>query len=113
MSVTYADIQAAADRLNGHIVRTPCAFSQRLSALTGARLWVKAENQQFTSAFKERGALNKLLSLGESERARGVFAASAGNHAQGLAYHAQRLGIPATMAEADAALRDAWAEVFG
>jgi threonine dehydratase len=97
MSVTYADIQAAAGRLNGHVVRTPCAFSQRLSAMTGASLWIKAENQQFTSAFKERGALNKLLLLDDSERARGVFAASAGNHAQGLAYHAQRLGIPATI----------------
>src|SRR6185312_3177305 len=84
-------------RLNGHLVRTPCAFSQRLSAMTGAKLWIKAENQQFTSAFKERGALNKLLLLDDSERARGVFAASAGNHAQGLAYHAQRLGIPATI----------------
>ena len=97
MSVTHADIQAAAGRLNGHIVRTPCAFSQRLSAMTGANLWIKAENQQFTSAFKERGALNKLLLLDDSERARGVFAASAGNHAQGLAYHAQRLGVPATI----------------
>jgi len=97
MTVTYADIQAAATRLDGHIVRTPCAFSQRLSAMTGAKLWIKSEHQQFTSAFKERGALNKLLSLDDSERARGVFAASAGNHAQGLAYHAQRLGIPATI----------------
>jgi threonine dehydratase len=97
MSVTHADILAAAGRLNGHIVRTPCAFSQRLSAMTGANLWIKAENQQFTSAFKERGALNKLLLLDDRERARGVFAASAGNHAQGLAYHAQRLGVPATI----------------
>ncbi len=97
MAVTVADIQAAAQRIQGHIVATPCAFSQRLSAMTGVKLWVKAENQQFTSAFKERGALNKLLLLSDAERARGVFAASAGNHAQGLAYHAQRLGIPVTI----------------
>ncbi len=97
MSVTFADIEAAAARISGHIVRTPCVFSQRLSAATRNRLWIKAENQQYTSAFKERGALNKLLQLSEDERRRGVFAASAGNHAQGLAYHAQRLGIPATI----------------
>ncbi|WP_443749102.1 threonine ammonia-lyase [Asticcacaulis solisilvae] len=97
MSVTFADIEAAAARIAGHVVRTPCAFSQRLSAITRAKLWIKAENQQYTSAFKERGALNKLLQLSEDERRRGVFAASAGNHAQGLAYHAQRLGIPATI----------------
>jgi threonine dehydratase len=97
MSVTFADIEAAAGRIAGHVVRTPCAFSQRLSAATRARLWIKAETQQYTSAFKERGALNKLLQLTEDERRRGVFAASAGNHAQGLAYHAQRLGIPATI----------------
>ncbi|MGZ3306637.1 MAG: pyridoxal-phosphate dependent enzyme, partial [Asticcacaulis sp.] len=97
MSVTYADIEAASARLAGHIVTTPCAFSQRLSAATHTKLWIKTENQQYTSAFKERGALNKLLLLSDAERARGVFAASAGNHAQGLAYHAQRLGIPATI----------------
>lgn len=97
MSVTFADIDAAAARIDGHVVRTPCAFSQRLSAATDNKIWVKAENQQYTSAFKERGALNKLLQLTEAERRRGVFAASAGNHAQGLAYHAQRLGIPATI----------------
>jgi len=97
MSVTFADIEAAAGRIAGHVVRTPCAFSQRLSTATRARLWIKAETQQYTSAFKERGALNKLLQLSEEERRRGVFAASAGNHAQGLAYHAQRLGIPATI----------------
>jgi len=97
MTVTFSDIEAAAQRLSGHIVRTPCIFSQRLSAQYRNKLWVKAENQQYTSCFKERGALNKLLQLSESERARGVFAASAGNHAQGLAYHAQRLGIPATI----------------
>lgn len=97
MSVSFSDIEAAAIRIAGHVVRTPCAFSQRLSAATRNKVWIKAENQQYTSAFKERGALNKLLLLSESERKRGVFAASAGNHAQGLAYHAQRLGIPATI----------------
>jgi threonine dehydratase len=97
MTVTLNTIQAAAERIKGHVVETPCTFSQRLSAITRRNVWVKFENQQYTSAFKERGALNKLLSLNDSERARGVFAASAGNHAQGLAYHAQRLGIPATI----------------
>jgi len=96
-SVTFADIEAAAARIEGHVVRTSFPFSQRLSDVFGQRLWVKAENRQYTSAFKERGALNKLLQLSEAERARGVFAASAGNHAQGLAYHATRLGIPATI----------------
>jgi threonine dehydratase len=97
MSLTYQDILDAADRLKGHVVNTPCAFSQRLSAATRSQLWIKYENQQFTSAFKERGALNKLLKLTSDERERGVYAASAGNHAQGLAYHAKRLGIPATI----------------
>ncbi len=97
MSVTFADIEAAAGRIAGQVVRTPCTFSQRLSAATGNRLWIKAENQQFTSAFKERGALNKLSILTPDELQRGVYAASAGNHAQGLAYHATRLGIPATI----------------
>ncbi|MGN6208596.1 threonine ammonia-lyase [Asticcacaulis sp.] len=97
MTVTFPDIEAAAERIKGHVVRTPCAFSQRLSAATKTKLWLKAENQQYTSAFKERGALNKLLQLSADERQRGVFAASAGNHAQGVAWHAQRLGIPATI----------------
>ncbi len=97
MTVTFQDIEAAADRTRGHVVRTPCTFSQRLTKAYGANIWLKAENQQYTSAFKERGALNKLLQLSEDERQRGVFAASAGNHAQGLAYHATRLGIPATI----------------
>jgi threonine dehydratase len=97
MSLTLPMIEAAAQRIKGHVVDTPCAFSQRLSTATKSQVWVKYENQQFTSAFKERGALNKLLQLSPEERARGVFAASAGNHAQGLAYHAQRLGVPATI----------------
>src|SRR5690606_17262277 len=96
-SLTYKDITAAAERLRGHVLNTPFYYSQRLSAATRTQLWIKAENQQYTSAFKERGALNKLLSLSDEERARGVYAASAGNHAQGLAYHGQRLGIPVTI----------------
>ncbi|MDV6332106.1 threonine ammonia-lyase [Asticcacaulis sp. 201] len=97
MTVTFQDIEAAAERIKGHVVRTPCTFSQRLSTAYRTKLWLKSENQQYTSAFKERGALNKLLQLSDAEKQRGVFAASAGNHAQGLAYHAKRLDIPATI----------------
>ena len=95
MTLTFAHIQAAADRLKGHIERTPCRHSRTLSEITGAEVWVKFENLQFTAAYKERGALNKLLQL--NDRAVGVIAASAGNHSQGLAYHATRLGIPVTI----------------
>src|SRR5678810_798206 len=73
------------------------SYSKTLSRITGAEVWLKFENLQFTSAYKERGALNKLLQLSEEERARGVIAASAGNHSQAVAYHATRLGIPATI----------------
>jgi threonine dehydratase len=97
MPVTLDLIEAAAERIKGHVVDTPCTHSQRLSAATKTQVWVKYENQQYTSAFKERGALNKLLHLSAEEKSRGVYAASAGNHAQGLAYHAQRLNIPATI----------------
>ena len=97
MSVTIDDIRAAAARLAGHIERTPCRPSRTLSQISGAQVWVKFENLQFTAAFKERGALNKLLQLTPSEQKRGVIAASAGNHAQGLAYHGQRLGVPVTI----------------
>lgn len=92
--VTLADIEAAARRIAGAVVRTPTLLSKTLSDVTGATIYVKFENLQFTAAYKERGALNKLLTMGE---AKGVIAASAGNHAQGLAYHARRLGIPATI----------------
>ena len=91
------DVRAAAARLEGAIVHTPTLESRTLSEITGARIFLKFENLQFTAAYKERGALNKLLCLSEAERARGVIAASAGNHAQGLAYHARRLGIPVTI----------------
>lgn len=97
MTVTAADVQDAARRLAGQIENTPCLHSRTISAITGAEVWLKFENLQFTASFKERGALNRLLALNESERARGVIAVSAGNHAQGVAYHAQRLGIPAVI----------------
>jgi threonine dehydratase len=97
MTLTYDDILAAKARLQGHIERTPCRYSKTLSEITGAEVWVKFENLQFTAAYKERGALNKLMQLGENARKRGVIAASAGNHSQGLAYHAARLGIPVTI----------------
>jgi len=97
MTLTFDMIKAAAERLRGHIERTPMRHSRTLSEITGADVWVKFENLQFTAAYKERGALNKLLQLTPEERARGVIAASAGNHAQGLAYHGQRLGIPVTI----------------
>ena len=97
MTLAFDDILAAQARLQGHIERTPCRFSRTLSEITGAQVWVKFENLQFTAAYKERGALNKLLQLGENVKARGVIAASAGNHSQGLAYHAARLGIPVTI----------------
>ena len=94
-TITIADIRAAAQRIAGAVEHTPCVPSRTLSNLTGAEVFLKFENLQFTASFKERGALNKLLSLGAEERARGVIAMSAGNHAQAVAYHAARLGIPA------------------
>jgi threonine dehydratase len=96
-SLTIADIRAAAERLRGEIIDTPCMPSRTLSALTGCEVFLKFENLQFTASFKERGALNKMAQLTPVERASGVLAVSAGNHAQGVAYHAQRMGIPATI----------------
>src|SRR3546814_842070 len=95
--VGLADVQAAAARIGDSIIRTPCLESRTLSEITGARVFLKFENLQFTAAYKERGALNKLLLLDETAKSRGVIAASAGNHAQGLAYHGRRLGIPVTI----------------
>ncbi len=95
--VTIDDVRAAHGRVAPSIVRTPIMLSKTLSDLTGAKIWLKFENQQFTAAYKERGALNKLSLLTEEQKARGVIAASAGNHAQGLAYHGKRLGIPVTI----------------
>ena len=94
---TIEDIRAAAERIQGSVIRTPMLVSRTLSEILGAEVWLKFENLQFTAAYKERGALNKLLQLSPEERARGVIAASAGNHAQAVAYHAKRLGIPATI----------------
>ena len=91
------DIQHAAERLRGQVLATPCVESRTLSQLTGAQVFLKFENLQFTASFKERGALNKLAQLTATERAQGVIAMSAGNHAQGVAFHAQRLGIRAVI----------------
>ena len=97
-TVTLADIQAAAVRLAGHVLDSPFVESKTLSQITGAQIFLKFENLQFTASFKERGALNKLAALVESGvPVKGVIAASAGNHAQGVAHHAQRLGLPATI----------------
>jgi threonine dehydratase len=97
MSITAEDVSAAASAIRGSIVDTPCIHSRTLSEVTGAEVWLKFENLQFTASFKERGALNKLLSLNPEQRRAGVIAASAGNHAQGVAYHSRRLGIPAVI----------------
>jgi threonine dehydratase len=95
--VTLDDVEAASRRLMGNIVDTDCDWSRTLSDILGCKIWLKFENQQFTASFKERGALNRLSLLSPAERKRGVIAMSAGNHAQGVAYHAHRLGIPATI----------------
>ncbi len=95
--VSAADVRAAAARIAGAVERTPCLPSRTLSRLAGCEVFLKFENLQFTASFKERGALTKLLSLSEAERKRGVIAMSAGNHAQAVAYHAARLGIPAVI----------------
>lgn len=92
-----ADVRAAAERIAGAVVRTPTMHSKTLSAIAGCQIWLKFENQQFTAAYKERGALNALLQLTDEQKARGVIAASAGNHAQGLSYHGTRLGVPVTI----------------
>ena len=97
MSVTVADIEAARRTIAGQVLRTPMLPAPKLSALTGADVHVKYENLQVTNSFKDRGALNKLASLDAAARGRGVIAMSAGNHAQAVAYHAARLGIPATI----------------
>ncbi len=97
MSVDLEDIRAAADAIAGEVVRTPCVRSRTLSDISGAQIHLKFENHQFTASFKERGALNRLLALPPDARDKGVIAVSAGNHAQGVAYHAQRLGIPAVI----------------
>jgi threonine dehydratase len=97
VSLAIDQIRQAAEALAGHTIVTPCLHSRTLSKVTGAHVFLKFENLQFTASFKERGALNKLLGLDDRQRRAGVIAASAGNHAQGVAYHASRLGIPATI----------------
>jgi threonine dehydratase len=97
LPLSLADIQAAAMRIKGAVLDTDCDESRTLGEILGCRLWLKFENLQFTAAFKERGALNRLMGLTADQRRRGVIAMSAGNHAQGVAYHAKRLGIPATI----------------
>ena len=95
--LSLQDIRNAAARLQGAVLETPCVESRTLSQITGAQVFLKFENLQFTASFKERGAFNKLVQLSPEERARGVVAMSAGNHAQGVAYHAQRLGVRAVI----------------
>ena len=95
--ISLQDIELAAQRLHGHILETPCVESRTLSQIVGAQVFLKFENLQFTASFKERGACNKLAQLTADESARGVIAMSAGNHAQGVAYHAQRLGLRAVI----------------
>lgn len=97
LPVTLDDVRAAAETIRGSVRVTPTAHSETLSSITGARVWLKFENLQFTGAFKERGARNFLAHLPDDRRANGVVAASAGNHAQGVAHHARLLGIPATI----------------
>ncbi len=91
------EVRAAADRIRDAVVHTPTMHSITLSQITGAEIWLKFENLQFTAAYKERGALNALLLMDEDRRSRGVIAASAGNHSQGLSYHGTRLGVPVTI----------------
>ncbi|HET6231845.1 MAG TPA: threonine/serine dehydratase, partial [Longimicrobiaceae bacterium] len=93
----FEDITAARERIAGQVVVTPCTPSETFGEMFGGHAWFKFENLQRTGSFKERGALNRMLALSDDERRRGVIAASAGNHAQGVACHAQRLGIPATI----------------
>jgi threonine dehydratase len=95
--IEIADIRAAAGRLQGQVLNTPCVESRTISQIIGAQVFLKFENLQFTASFKERGACNKLAQLTPEERRRGVIAMSAGNHAQGVAYHAQRLGLRAVI----------------
>src|SRR3990170_5472124 len=96
-AVTLEDVERAAGAIEGAVVATPCTRSRTLSAMLGPEIWLKFENLQFTASFKDRGALNRLMALSPEERKGGVIAMSAGNHAQGVAYHAGRLGIPATI----------------
>src|SRR6476620_10192747 len=97
MAITIADVESAAERIRGSVLHTPCPLSIPLSEATGMQIYCKLEYLQRTGSFKERGARNALMLLSEQQRANGVIAASVGNHALGLAYHAKLLGIPATV----------------
>jgi threonine dehydratase len=97
LALSHADIQAAARRLHGNVLETPCLRSRTLGAMAGCEVFLKFENQQFTASFKERGAFNRIAMLSDAERDHGVLTVSAGNHAQAVAYHTQRLGIPTTV----------------
>ncbi len=97
LPISIDDVRDAARILEGQLIDTPMTLSRTLSEITGAEVWIKFDNCQFTGAFKERGALNKLSRLSDEEKKAGVIAASAGNHAQGVAYHGRRLGIPVTI----------------
>lgn len=113
--VPLADIYAARSRIREAIYYSPCAYSETVSRLAGARVFFKLDNLQMTGSFKERGALNKLLSLKPEERTKGVIAASAGNHGLAVAFHAQRLGIPATIVMPRFAplIKVSWARRYG
>ena len=113
--VTLADVQAARARIGAAIYYSPCAYSETVSRLAGARVFFKLDNLQMTGSFKERGALNKLLSLSPDERQKGVIAASAGNHGLAVAFHAQRLGIPAiiVMPRFAPLIKVSWAKRYG
>ncbi len=113
--VTLADVQAARARIGAAIYCSPCAYSETVSRMAGARVFFKLDNLQMTGSFKERGALNKLLSLSPDERKNGVIAASAGNHGLAVAFHAQRLGIPATIVMPRFAplIKVSWARRYG
>src|ERR1700747_2772664 len=97
LPIKPADIAKAAETIAGSVIVTACNESRTLGEICGCKIWLKFENLQFTSTFKERGALNRLSALSDEQRRHGVIAMSAGNHAQGVAYHARRLGIPATI----------------
>src|ERR1700683_602757 len=97
LCISLQDVRAAQDRIADQLSPTPCLQSRTLSSLTGAQVYIKFENLQFTASFKKRGALNRLLQLSAAERERGVCTMSAGNHGQAVAYHAHRLGIAATI----------------
>jgi threonine dehydratase len=97
LAISLEDVRAAQARIGEQLSNTPCLHSRTLTQLTGAQIYIKFENLQFTASFKERGALNRLLQLDDVERRRGVCTMSAGNHGQAVAYHAHRLGIPATI----------------